>query len=161
VPRSRSRPTCHAPSRRPTTGVPPPGLPLAGPEDALRVLLAVASDPPAPETVALLLDGAHRGLTCFVCEGAHRAPQVAELGTLLGRLTDQEPAVAAVVLATARPDGGIEPEADDERTFFSLQGALAERGVDLVDWFVLAGGLASSLAERFDACWRWHSASPW
>ncbi len=54
MPRSRPRPSCPAGSRRrPNPGVPPPGLALDGPEDALRVVLAVASDPPAPETVAL------------------------------------------------------------------------------------------------------------
>jgi hypothetical protein len=121
----------------------------------------MASDPPESETVVLLLDGSHRGLTGFVCAGAAAAAQVAELGPLLARLADREPGFAAVVLATCRPDSSAEPEPDDERTFFGMQADLADRGVDLVDWFVLARGLAASLAERFDACWRWRSESPW
>jgi DNA repair protein RadC len=152
--RSRSR------HRRRSPSVPPADIPLRGPEDALRVVLAVASDPPGPETVVLVLDQAHRGITCLACEGATSAGQVAELGALLVVLSEQEPRVGAVVMATARPGEPVGPSPEDEATYFDLRQSLAEVDVDLLDWFLLADGLAVSVAETVDACWRWTAEPP-
>jgi hypothetical protein len=158
-PRSRSR-SRHTRLR---TDVPSPGLPLTSPDEALRIVLAAASDPPRAETIAVLLDSAHRGLSpCVVCDGASTASQVIELGRLVGTLAAQQPAVGAVVLATARPGRGLELAADDESAFYRLRHDLADAGVDLLDWFVLDDGLAASVCELTDGCWRWMGeAPPW
>jgi hypothetical protein len=157
--RSRSRPRARA--ARPPTAMPTPGVPLAGPEEALRLILAAASRPPRHETIAVLLDGAHRGLgPCLVCDGASTADQVLDLGGLLGTLGEREPTVGAVVLATSRPGNGIELLPADEAAFYRLRHDLAELGVDLLDWFLLDAGLAASVSERTDGCWRWSTEPP-
>jgi len=138
-------------------------VPLAGPEDALRVILAATSEPPRRETVAVLLDSAHRGLSpCLVCDGASRADQVIDLGGLLAALVERDAAFGAVVLATSRPGEGIALAAEDEAAFYRLRHDLAEVGVDLLDWFLLDAGLAASVSELTDGCWRWSTeAPPW
>jgi hypothetical protein len=151
--RSRSR-------HRRRAGAPPPDLPITGPEDALRVVLAVASDPPTPETIVLVLDGSLCGLTCMVCDGASTASEVADVGSLLVALAEREPRFAAAVLASTRPGGGIEPTADDEVVFLDLRCQLDDAGVDLLDWFLLDGGLAGSVGELVDASWRWQDREP-
>jgi hypothetical protein len=155
--RSRSR------SRRRVipTAIPPPGTPLTGPEEALRIILAAVSDPPRAETVAVLLDAAHRGLSpCVLCDGASSADQVIDLAGLIAALAEQEPALSAVVLATVRPRHGIELRRDDEEAFYRLRHDLADVGVDLLDWFLLDDGLAASVAELTDGCWRWMEERP-
>jgi hypothetical protein len=156
-PRSRSR-SRHARLR---TGVPSPGMPLTSPDEALRIILAAASGPPRAETIAVLLDSAHRGLSpCVVCDGASSARHVIDLGGLVRELAAQEPALAAVVLATARPGRGIELAPDDESAFYGLRHDLADVGVDLLDRFVLDDGLAASVCELTDGCWRWMGEAP-
>jgi DNA repair protein RadC len=156
--RSRSRSRRHPLT---PTDIPPPGTPLAGPEEALRIILAAASDPPRAETIAVLLDSAHRGLSpCVLCDGASSADQVIDLAGLVAALAEQEPALAALVLATARPGRGIELLPDDEAAFFRLRHDLAEVGVELLDWFLLDDGLAASVAELTDGCWRWMQEGP-
>jgi hypothetical protein len=136
-------------------------MPLTGPEEALRIVLAAASDPPRAETIAVLLDGAHRGLSpCVVCDGASSARQVVELGELLVAVAVREPALGAVVLASARPGRGIELAADDEAAFYDLRHDMADIGVDLLDWFLLDHGLAASVCELTDGCWHWTTESP-
>ena len=158
---SRSRSRARARAARPPTDIPAPGAPLTGPEEALRILLAATSEPPRHETVAVLLDGAHRGLSpCLVCDGASSADQVLDLGGLLRTLGEREPTFGAVVLATCRPGRGVELLPDDEAAFYRLRHDLAELGVELLDWFLLDAALAASVSERTDGCWRWSTEPP-
>ena len=130
----------------------PAALPLAGPEDALSVVLSAASQPARDEAVCLLLDHAHRGLGCLVIVG--RGP-ASELGEVLMELAAQEPAVAGVVLASIRPRAGHGPGRPDVLAFHDLRERLDELAVDLVDWFVITGRKAASLAELTDSQVRW------
>src|SRR5262245_52990843 len=94
--RARSRPRVRAPRR--STPIPTPDLPLAGPEEALRLILAAVSEPPRHETIAVLLDSAHRGLgPCLICDGASTADQVLDLGGLLTTVAEREPTFGALV----------------------------------------------------------------
>ena len=78
---------------------------------APRTTRCASSSPPSPsrgeaETVVLMLDARHRGSTCLVCRGASSAEQVAALVPILVQSAAQEPALAAVVLATVRARRG-------------------------------------------------------
>ena len=162
--RSRSHARSHSRTRPPRqpAGIPAPGVSLAGPEDALRVILAAASEPPRRETVAVLLDNAHRGLSpCLVCDGASTADQVIDLAGLLAAVVERDSAFGAVVLATCRPGEGITLLPDDEAAFYRLRHDLADVGVELLDWFLLDAGLAASVSELTDGCWRWTTQPPW
>jgi hypothetical protein len=153
--RSRSRPA------RPPTDIPGPGTPLAGPEEALRLVFAAASDPARHESIAVLLDRAHRGLgPCLVCDGASTAYQVIDLGRLIATVGEREPSFGAAVLATCRPGQGIELQPDDEAAFSMLRHNLADAGVELLDWFLLDDGLAASVSELTDGWWPWTSEAP-
>ena len=154
-----SRPTrSHRHQRR--SPVPPDSAALRTPDDALRVVLAAVAQPAEAETVVLLLDALHRGGTCLVCRGAASALQVASLVPILAQAAAQEPALAAVVLATVRPGEGIAVPAADHAAFGAMRHDLAVAGVDLLDWFLLDGALIASVAELTGACWRWPGEEP-
>jgi hypothetical protein len=153
------RPTrSHRRHRRPP--VPPAGLVLHSPDEALQVVLAAAASPPEMETIVLLLDDQHRGATCLVCQGAAYAEQVAALVPVLVEAAAGAPALAAVALASVRPGHGIALAPHDEAAFAAMRRDLAEAQVDLLDWFVLDGDLIASVAELTGACWRWPAAEP-
>ncbi len=132
----------------------PAAEPLAGPEDALSVILAAASRPARAETICLVLDHAHRGLGCIVVVGDGPIGPVAEM---LDHLTATEPSVAALVLASVRTGTDAEsgPGRGDLLAFHDLRAQFDAIGVDLVDWFVVVGPRASSLAELTDSQPRW------
>src|SRR6476646_8221847 len=94
--RSQSRPRARAP--RPPTAIPTPDVPLAGPEEALRLFLAAVSEPPRHENIA----------------------------GLLATVGEREPTFGALVLATCRPGHSIELLPDDEAAFYRLRHDLAE-----------------------------------
>jgi hypothetical protein len=129
---------------------------LRGPDDALDVVAVALSHPPSLETVCLLLDHAHRGDVIVSIAGAGEADHMAGIGALLSDLAMRDPQLGAVVLATARPRGGAVPTHDDELSFLGLRGELEGAGVDLLDWFLVADGMAASLAELTDARSLWH-----
>jgi hypothetical protein len=140
--------------------IPPAGAALRTPDDALRVVLATVAQPPEAETVVLLLDARHRGGTCLVCRGAASALQVTSLVPILVQAAAQEPALAAVVLATVRPGEGLGVAPADEAAFGTMRHDLAVAQIDLLDWFLLDGDLVASVAELTGACWRWTGAEP-
>jgi DNA repair protein RadC len=133
---------------------------LRTPDEALRVVLAAVAEPAEAETIVLMLDARHRGGTCLVCRGASSAEQVASLVPVLVQAAANEPALAAVVLATVRPDIGIAVSRADEATFGGMRQDLSMVHVDLLDWFLLGGDLVASVAELTGACWRWSGTEP-
>jgi hypothetical protein len=155
------RPTrSHRRHRRPSP-LPAAGAPLRAPDDALRIVLAAIAEPPEPESIVLLLDGAHRGGTCLVCRGAATATEVAELVPLLIQAAATTgPILAAVVLATVRPDEDVVVAVEDRVAFRLMRADLAEAGIDLLDWFVLDGEVIASVAELTGADWHWSGEEP-
>ena len=67
-----------------------------------------------------------------------------------------EPEVAGVVLACFRAGPALAPLPGEEACFLSLRDLCDDVGVELVDWFVVVDGRATSLAELAAApsCWR-------
>jgi hypothetical protein len=120
----------------------------------LSVVFAALSEPARHETVVLALDHAHRGLGCIVVTG--RGP-TSVLADLLVELALQEASVCAFVVASVRPGSGYLPCGHDEAAFHDVRAQLDALGVDLVDWFVISGRHATSLAETTDSQTRWRS----
>jgi hypothetical protein len=133
--------------------VPAAASPLRRPEDAIDVLLAVATHPPCVEAIALVLDRAHRGLGCMVVDGAGPTDLVTLTDVLLEAATERDH-VGAFVLATTRVTG-IWPGPAEELLWFSLRERVAEAGYELLDWFVLVADLAVSMAEITDSATLW------
>lgn len=158
------RPTCHSRlNPRPHGPVPPASRPLAGPDDALRVVLAAICQPPAEETVVLLLDANHRGTICLACSGASTAHQVSALVPVLTGVAEKAhpgAGLGAVVMATVRPGRGITPAPDDDATFMAMRYDLALAQIDLLDWFLLDDDLVASVAELTGSCWLWQAKEP-
>jgi len=139
------------------TSVRPPsaGQPLRGPQEALAVFLAASGR--APETIVLVLDQRHCGSVCLVVEGV---VPVDALVTLLTALARADPRVGAVVVASTGCSTA-QLSAEHELAWFEAREALDGLGVDLLDWFLLTGRQAGSVAELTDSQWRWRSAPPW
>ncbi len=130
-------------------------LPLLRAEHAIDVITAVISSPPQPETVALLLDHRHVGGRILVVEGATSVGEISDVVDCVTRLADDDPTIAALVLATVRPWAVGGPAPEDELAFFDLRADAEVGGVDLIDWFVLSATHVWSLAVRTDAQPRW------
>ena len=73
------------------------------------------------------------------------------------RAAADEPRLAALVIGTFRPGRSHVPEPGDTCCFAELRELLADAGIDLLDWFVVADGLATSLAELSEATWLWRT----
>lgn len=145
------------PIRRTVRHAHPAWLPLTAPEQALGTMLVAVSDPPAPETVCLLLDRARCGLGCVVVSGGPDDAVYRVADFLIDAALDNA-RLAAVVLGTVRPGRPHLPEPSDHLRFFDLRAMFDDVGVELIDWFVIAGGFASSLAELTDARSLWRGS---
>jgi hypothetical protein len=146
--------------RRPTGSSPRSNAPLAGPDDALRVVFTALDEPRRPETIVLLLDDDHRGSVVLLVSDVGEPSEVRQLVALLVEVARTSPTLRAVVLATSRPGGGVMPAGDDEQAFATMRHDLAEAGVELVDWFLVDEDRAGSVAELSGACWLWRGPEP-
>jgi len=138
---------------------PPPGarhaqLGLRGPEDALGILL-LGGNPEVAGVTCLLLDDLHRCLTCLDVGGRGDADAVSAVAELLIGAAEREPDFGAVVISSCSPGRTHHPLPEEERMFAELLDVFDDVGILLVDWFVIAGGYATSLAEHTGTPWRW------
>jgi hypothetical protein len=141
--------------RRSRRALTPAGVPLRGPVAALDVVLAAASQPLTDETIAVVLDHAHRGMAVFTVTGAATPEGVSSVARVLAELARRGSGIGAAVLATMRAGGGAEPNDGDHFCFLDLRAQLDLAGVELLDWFLLDGRCAASMAEVTDAQCRW------
>jgi hypothetical protein len=133
--------------------------PLAGADDALDVVRLAASDPPEPETVVLMLDDAHVGHVCFVVNGTRHPDDVLDVAHLVGELADSSTSVQAVVLASLRVEHPADHSADhpdDTDRWLEMLDLFDARGVELLDWFVIAHGKTRSMRDMtgMPSAWR-------
>jgi hypothetical protein len=106
--------------------------------------------------IAVLLDGARRGLAVIVVTGAGPGDEAMVLATLTGARGGPSAGlevVEAVVLGSVRPDVGVVP--DDELRWLELLEQAELAGATLLDWFVLDGRTATSLAAVTGSPDRW------
>jgi hypothetical protein len=123
--------------------------------EALTVARRVTSRPARPETVALLLDDCCVCRACLVVEGTTEPDDVLSLARLLAEASEREASIHAVVLVSVRRHAvdaaavvgrrGRERARDDVDRLLELLELFDGVGVELLDWFVLAGGAAASL----------------
>jgi hypothetical protein len=130
------RPTASGPVR-------PADLPVLTPQDALGVLLA--GDAGNPAVMCLLLDAGRRGLACLEVAGSADTDAVLDVAELLLSAVEDEPAVGYVVLGSRRATH--RPQPGETELFVQLRDQFEDAGLVLVDWFLLAGRRATSMAE--------------
>jgi hypothetical protein len=105
--------------------------PIRSAADALAVFSLAA--PFGHDTVALVLDHDRRGRTIIVVTGTTGPDSLFEVIDLCLARCDLE--VGALVIATARPAGGV--VADDARRWVEASRQCDDAGVELVEWFVI------------------------
>lgn len=135
--------------RRPAPSIPPAVL---APADALAVLGAASALVTPGRVAALVLDLAWRPLDLCLCDDD---PDVEDRTRILLDLYAGD--TAGVVLAHARPQaaGGVAVTPAEARRFARLLAHGDACGAPVLDWFVLVGGCAYSLAELGEHPWRW------
>jgi hypothetical protein len=105
--------------------------PIRSEADALAVIGLAA--PFGHDTIALLLDHDRRGRSIVVVTGTVEPDAL--FRTLDLCLAHHRCEVGALVLATSRPGGGLEPDDVDRWVEASLQ--CEDAGVELLEWFVI------------------------
>lgn len=129
---------------------PPAPGDIQGPEDALAVILHALS---APGIVAVLLNRSLGQGTVVVVDDAPDAGLEHIVALLLE--TAAESPVRELVLASTRPEPmGAVPLQDVDR-WVALDAQVQRAGIVLLDWFILAGDLAYSMAEISFSDDRW------
>lgn len=106
---------------------------------ALATVLAAVRVPLRHETVAVLLDGARRGVALVVVHGTTDADDVVEVAERVLDPRAHGPDVAGAVLASIRPGRGIEL-ADADR-WIELADVADQAAVELVEWYVIGDGI--------------------
>jgi len=102
--------------------------------------------------VVVLLDAARRGGPVFVVETADERTEP-EIVQAVIELVDRLPEVDALVIGSVRPGAGVE-DADQYHWLDAVEAA-GLVGVVVIDWFVLDGTTATSLAVRSGSPSQW------
>ncbi len=119
------------------------------PSLALTLIGELASDPPAYETLAILLDAERRGSTIMNIHGTvdndsilHVADHIIERGHRIDH-------IGAVIIASMRPGGS--DELDDVDRWLTIDEQLSLFGIELVEWFVIGRSVSCPRALLGDA----------
>ncbi|MEP1126589.1 MAG: hypothetical protein ABJH68_22110 [Ilumatobacter sp.] len=119
------------------------------PSLALTLIGELASDPPAHETLVILLDTERRGSTIMIIHGTvdndsvlHVADHVIERGHRIDH-------IGAVIIASMRPGGS--DELDDIDRWLTIDEQLGLVGIELVEWFVIGRSVSCPRALLGDA----------
>ena len=115
--------------------------PIRTAADALAVVSLASASPPRWETIAFLLDSGYRGTGQFTVvsdtidgDSVIRIAEVmGEVGALCSDAGDVD--CAFVVIASVRPGSGLEQP--DAFRWYSASDIIDDRGLELIEWFVL------------------------
>ncbi len=143
---------CNPPCAAATRPLPRADEPLRDPHDAVALIAAVASRPLQHEVIVVLLDAARRGGPVIVVETGDDRTEP-EIVQAVIELVDRLPEVDALVIGSIRPEAAI--EGADQYHWLDAVEAAGLIGVVVVDWFVLDGTTATSLAVRSGSPSRW------
>ena len=114
---------------------------------ALAVVRTAAAWPLRHETIVVLLDDARCGIGLVVVNGTTEPDAVLEVAECLLDPAVHDGRVAAVIVASVRPDGrgpdvDAEPDLTDADRWLELDEIATGCVVELVEWFVLGDGLS-------------------
>jgi hypothetical protein len=119
---------------------------------ALTLIGAMASDPPAHETLVILLDREHRGSTIVNFDGTTDNDSVLWVADHVTEIAHRVDDIGAVVIASFRPNGS--DELDDVERWLTVDEQLDLVGIELVEWFVI-GRSVSCPRSLFGDAPRW------
>jgi hypothetical protein len=138
--------------RLPRAGVDP----IHSAADALAVISVAMHDPLAPEIIAVLLDHEHRGVSVFVVTGTTHPDALFDVLHVIVNAAGPADVLGAVVLASVRSDGGLEPSDGDR--WLDADAILDECGIELIEWFVIDETSVSLPREATGQPARWGAA---
>jgi hypothetical protein len=138
--------------RLPRAGVDP----IDSAVDALAVISFAMNDPMAPEIIAVLLDHEHCGVSILVVTGITHPDALFDVLRAITDAAGPLDVLGGVVLASVRPDGGLEP-ADGDRWLAAVD-ILDERGIELLEWLVIDDASVSFPREMAGDPSRWGDA---
>jgi DNA repair protein RadC len=126
-------------------------------EDAIRTLRIATEDGRLDCMVLACVDADREPLTMFVFDGPGRLEDDVEVAVdaVLGAVADADSPLSAIFLGSSRPAGEPGPTPEDERRWVRMADACADAGIDLLDWFLLCGPAACSVAEGLVPGPRW------
>lgn len=137
---------------RPFHPVPRGGIdPIRCADDALAVLALGA--PYGHDTAILLLDRRRRGCSVMVVTDTIEADAIFDVIAICVEATRRHPEIAAVILASSRPDGDARP--DDVHRWLEASDQCRAGGLELIEWFVLGRSGPQSPRESFGEPARW------
>jgi hypothetical protein len=132
-------------------------LPRAGidtidhPDTALATIAMAITRPLRSETILLLLDEARRGRAIVVVSGTTEPDQAIEVVECITQGEGCEQ-LGAIVVASARPDGGELP--GDVDRWLEMSDIASLVGVELLEWFVI-GRTITCPRDRLGEAPRW------
>lgn len=144
----------------PAARVPRAGIDPITDEAMALALLRLAACPTRHETIVVLLDDARCGMGLVVVTDTAEPDSVIEV---VERVLDprvHDGRVAAAIVATVRPGADLDDHLDDVAAlgdadrWLDLDDVAGHYDVELVEWFVLAGGV-SRPRELVNAPPRW------
>ena len=114
---------------------------------ALAVVAMAMRHPPTDEIIALVLDPDRRGRTVVVVDGTESPDAVLDVVERVAGSIAAAGRTGCLVVATVRPGGGP-VDGDDER-WLEASDLADDVGVDLLEWFVVAGDTPSVAANAW------------
>jgi hypothetical protein len=113
--------------------------PIRSQSDALAVIGLAASDPAVDETIVVLLDDEHRGISLIVVDGTADDDAIVHIVEWLGDANDHlDHDAAAMIVASMRPDSPVRDA--DVDAWIESSDLADDHGVRLLEWFVISGG---------------------
>ncbi|MFT3852941.1 MAG: hypothetical protein QM733_09410 [Ilumatobacteraceae bacterium] len=139
----------------------PPSPPVRSATDALEVIALAMTRPPRAETLAFVVDDDGRASALYVVEGTERADALIDVVHLLAEAAASGEGTGLVV-ASVRPTVPIDvdpadlDDADIDR-WLEASDIAADRGIELLEWFVVGPVGIHCPRELFGEPPRW----PW
>lgn len=109
--------------------------PIDSPLVAMSAISALMGRPPRSETIVVALDDQRCGSAVIVVTGTDAPDSFIDVIDVVARSAGNRDSIAAAVVASVRPGGGI--DARDIDRWLEASAMLDERGVELVEWFVV------------------------
>ena len=142
----------------PTPDAPVQPAPVRCGADALRIISLAVSRPLEAETLVFLLDQRGLGGVITLVSGTTEPDSVLAVAECLARAAEGVDRARAMVLATVRPaagPGGALLPGDVDR-WLEASDVVGERGVHLLEWFVIGPAGAECPRDLLGEPQRWH-----
>lgn len=125
--------------------------PIRSADDALAVLALAA--PYGDDTIVIPLDSERRGSSIMIVNGTDHPDAMFDVLETVTAAARGRGEIAALILATSRPSGDVEP--DDVHRWLEASDQCAAGGLELVEWFVLGRSGPQCPRTLFGGTERW------